>query len=141
MGVEQLSQALEHPMCTPVCASGCCPGQVPVCLCSSRADVSSPIPYREMQLLAPLCSAARNSLSPDKNYIARLLFHKQLPCIKGCLPHTAGAEHGDPTRTRAEPGRGSASPDCPHIICLISTAGLLGKCRKGKQRLPTSTKG
>lgn len=95
MGVEQLSQALEHPMCTSGCASGCCPGQECVRPCSSRAAVSSPIPHHDMQLLAPLCSEARSSLSPDKNYIARLLFHKQLPCIKGRLPHTVGAECGD----------------------------------------------
>lgn len=90
-------------MCTSVCASGCCPGQVPVCPCSSRADESSPIPH-QAAALALLCSKARNSLSPDKNCIAKLLFHKQLPCIRGSLPHPAGAERGDPEAELSQAG-------------------------------------
>lgn len=73
-------------------------------LCASRAHVSSPIPHQDTQLLALLCSKVRSSLSPDKNCIARLLFHEQLPCIKGSLPHTAGAERGDPEAELSQAG-------------------------------------
>ena len=116
------------------CASDCCPGQLPTLpVLQQGCHVIFHCPYQEMQLPVLLCSKAISfSLSPDKNYIAMLLFHCQQPCTKGCLPDMVRAKCGDHVWARAKMGRSSANPDCPCVKLPDFHNWITGKMQKTK---------
>lgn len=127
-------------MCAYACASGCCPGQLPALPVLQQGwHVISHCPYQKMQLLALLCSKAILfglslikitlwwSFSISNSHASKIVFitWSELSVETVCErePSWVGVQQ---TQTAFTGG------------CLISTIGLLRKCRKGKQRLPTS---